>query len=172
MIEHDSDTDVAILERDFGRAVKSKNSFPAIEGHVVMSQQNSLHQHDWFETDGKEIPFNGTKGKKLKFCATKELFAHFGITTGAIFDEGLVRVDVFTLGQHPDDPNCFCVNWNIPGHYDNKKKAFPKSIFFPLKKYHFERLEVSGMNELNAYLEIEYGIWAVVQFMIMYPSFT
>lgn len=40
MIEHDSDTDVAILER----AVKSKNSFPAIEeGHVVMSQQNSLH---------------------------------------------------------------------------------------------------------------------------------
>ena len=61
MIEHDSDTDVAILEIDFGRAVKSKNSFPAIEeGHVVMSDQNSLHWHDWFETDGKEIPFNGT----------------------------------------------------------------------------------------------------------------
>ena len=158
MIEHDSDTDVAILETDFGRAVKSKNSFPAIEeGHVVMPQQNSLYWHDWFDTDGKEIPFNGNRGKRLKFCATKELFARFGITTGAVFDEGLVHVDVFTLGQHPDDPNCFCVNWNIPGHYDYKKKAFPKSIFFPLKKYHFEGLEVSGMNELKAYLEIEYG---------------
>lgn len=120
----------------------------------------------------KKFHFNGNGGKRLKFCATKELFARFEITTDAVFDEGLVHVDVFTLGQHPDDPNCFCVNWNIPGHYDYKKKAFPKSIFFPLKKYHFEGLEVSGMNELNAYLEIEYGIWAVVQFMIMYPSFT
>lgn len=39
MIEHDSDTDVAILETDFTRAVKSLDFFPAIkEGHVVMSQ--------------------------------------------------------------------------------------------------------------------------------------
>ena len=91
-----------------------------------MPQQNSLYWHDWFDTDGKEIPFNGNGGKRLKFCATKELFARFEITTGAVFDEDLVYVDVFTLEQHPDDPNCFCINWNIPGHYDYKKKAFPK----------------------------------------------
>ena len=146
------------METDFARAVKSIDSFPAIEeGHVTTSHQNSLHWHDWFDTDGKEIQFNGTGGKRLKFCAAKELFTHFGITTAAIFDAGLVHVDVFTLEQNPDDSNCLCVNWNIPGHYDYKKKAFPKSIFFPIKKYHFEGLEVSGMNELKAYLEIEYG---------------
>ena len=61
-----------------------------------MSEQNSLYWHDWFDTDGKEIPFNGNGGKRLKFCATKDLFARFGITTGAIFDEDLVHVDDFT----------------------------------------------------------------------------
>ena len=73
------------------------------------------------------------------------------------FDIGLAHVDVFTLSEHPDDPKRFCVNWNLPGVYDYKKKAFPKSIFFPIKTYSFEGLEVTGMNDLKAYLEIEYG---------------
>ena len=32
-----------------------------------------------------------------------------------------------------------------------------KSIFFPLKKYSFEGLGVTGMNDLKTYLELEYG---------------
>lgn len=158
MIEHDGDIDIAIVETDFSSAVKNTDSFTAFkEGEVVMSHDCSRYGHDWFDADGKEIPFTGFGGKCLKFFATKNLYTRLGIPADEVFDIGLVHLDVFTLGQHPDNPDCFCVNWNISGQYDYRKKAFPKSIFFPLKTYRFEGLDVTGMNDLKAYLEIEYG---------------
>lgn len=158
MIAHDGDIDIAIFETDFSRAVKNSGSFSALkDGLVTMSHDCSRHHGDWFDADGNEIPFSGIGGKRLKFFATRKLLAQFGIPTDELFDLDLVHLDVFTLGQHPDHPNSFCVNWNIPGHYDYTKKAFPKSIFFPLKTYSFEGLNVYGMNDLKAYLEIEYG---------------
>ena len=156
MIEHDGDIDIAILETDFSRAVKNIYSFTAVnEGHVVMVHDCPRFGHDWFDADGEEIPFTGSL--RLKFFATKKLYTQFGIPPDEVFDINLVHLDVFTWGQHPDDPNCVCVNWNISGRYDYRKKAFPKSIFFPLKTYRFEGLNVTGMNDLKAYLEIEYG---------------
>jgi len=158
MIEHDGDIDIAILEADYSSAVKSIDSFTALnEGDVVMSNYCQRNKNDWFEADGSEIPYNGIGVKRVTFFATRKLLAQFGIPVDGFFDVNLVHLDVFTLGQHPDNSNCFCVNWNIPGHYDYRKKAYPKSIFFPLKTYSFEGLDVYGMNDLKAYLEIEYG---------------
>ncbi|XP_068723225.1 uncharacterized protein [Montipora capricornis] len=158
MIEHDGDIDIAIFETDFARAVKNIDCLPAFQnGHVMMLHNCSLYQNDWFDADGNEILFTGSGGKRLKFVAARELLTLFEIGADVSFDLNLVHVDVFTLGQHPDHPNCFCVNWNIPGHYDYRKKAFPKSIFAPSKTYRFEGIEVNGMNDIKAYLEIEYG---------------
>ena len=158
MIEHDGDIDIAILETDFASVVKKIDFFRAFkEGDVVVSHDSIYQKHGWFEADGTEIPFNGIGAKRFKFYATRKLLAQFGIPADELFDVDLVHLDVFTLGQHPDYRDCFCVNWNVPGRYDYRKKAFPKSIFFPSKTYSFEGLEVSGMNDLKAYLEVEYG---------------
>lgn len=159
MIKHDGDIDIAILESDFSNAVQSVDSFCALkEGDVLMSHECSHRRQGWFDADGKEIPFSGgVGGKRLKFFATRKLFKQFGFQTNESFDIGLAHLDVFTLSQHPDDPNCYCVNWNFPGSYDYRRKAFPKSIFSPLKTYNFEGVEVYGMNDLKTYLEIEYG---------------
>ena len=159
MIKHDGDIDIAILESDFSNAVHGIDSFSAMkEGEVVMSHKCSLGSRSWFDADGNEIPFSGqVGGKRLKFFASRKLFKQFGFLTDESFDQGLVHVDVFTLSQHPDHPNCYCVNWNLPGCYDYRRKAFPKSIFSPLQTYNFEGVEVYGMNDLKTYLEIEYG---------------
>lgn len=158
IIKHDGDIDIAIFETDFSNAVRNIDSFRALkEGDVSMTNECSLRKQRWFDADGNEIPFSGAGGKLFKFFATRKLFKQFGLLTDETFDKGLAHVDVFTLSQHPDDYNCYCVNWNIPGAYDNRKKAFPKSIFSPLKTYNFEGLEVYGMNDLKTYLEIEYG---------------
>lgn len=158
IIQHDGDIDIAILETDFSNAVQGVDSFNALkEGDVFMTHECSFRKQDWFDADGKEIPYTGVGGKRLKFFATRKLFKENGFQTDETFDIGLAHVDVFTLSQHPDDPSCYCVNWNIPGAYDYRKKAFPKSIFSPLKTYSFEGLEVYGMNDLKTYLEIEYG---------------
>lgn len=155
MIEHDSDIDLAIMETDFSKAIKNIDSFIAVrKGDVRMSQENTRYARTWFDEDGKEILYNGRGAKSVKFFATKKLFTEWEISVDESFD---IHVDVFTLGQHPEYPNCLCVNWNFPGYYDYTKKAFPKSIFFPLKRFTFEGLEVYGMNDLKAYLEIEYG---------------
>lgn len=158
IIKHDGDIDVAILETDFSNVVRNIDKFPALKDNdVLMSDECSLRKRGWFDGGGKEIPFCGVGGKRIQFIATRKLFRQFGFETDEHFDKGLAHVDVFTLSEHPDDPKCFCVNWNLPGVYDYKKKAFPKSIFFPIKTYSFEGLEVTGMNDLKAYLEIEYG---------------
>lgn len=158
IIKHDGDIDVAILETDFSNAVRNIDQFTALkDGDVFMTDECSLRKQRWFDAEGNEIPFSGVGGKRLKFFATRKLFKQFGFLTDENFDIGLAHVDVFTLSEHPDDTNCFCINWNLPGVYDYRKKAFPKSIFFPLNTYIFEGLEVYGMNDLKAYLEIEYG---------------
>ncbi|XP_022798510.1 uncharacterized protein LOC111336650 [Stylophora pistillata] len=158
IIKHDGDIDLAILETDFSNVVHNIDKFPALkDGDIFMSEECSLLKRGWFDAEGNEIPFCGVGGKRLKLFATRKLFRQFGFETDEHFDIGLAHVDVFTLSEHPDDPKCFCVNWNVPGAYDYRKKAFPKSIFFPLKTYSFEGLEVTGMNDLKAYLDIEYG---------------
>lgn len=158
IIKHDGDIDIAILESDFSNAVQNIDAFTTLkEGLVSMLHECSIRKQTWFDVDGIEIPYSGVGGKRLKFFATGELFKQFGFQTDETFDIGLAHVDVFTLSQHPGDPNCYCVNWNMPGSYDYRKKAFPKSIFSPLKTYNFEGLEVYGMNDLKTYLEIEYG---------------
>lgn len=159
MIKHDGDIDIAILESDFSNAVHGIDSFCAFkEGDVLMSHECSHRKRGWFDADGKEIPFSGAVGgKRLKFFASRKLFKQFGFQADESFDLDLAHLDVFTLSQHPDDSNCYCVNWNFPGSYDYRRKAFPKSIFSPLKTYNFEGVEVYGMNDLRTYLEIEYG---------------
>lgn len=159
IIEHDGDIDVAIMETDFANVVKKIDSCQAFtDGEIVMEYQNINRGRSWFDADGTEIPFNGCGAKRIKFFATKKLLSlQFGIPDDELISRDLVHLDVFTLSQHPDFSDCFCVNWNIPGHYDYRKKAFPKSIFFPLKKYSFEGLGVTGMNDLKTYLELEYG---------------
>lgn len=159
MIKHDGDIDIAILESDFSNAVHGIDSFCAFkEGDVLMSHECSHSKRGWFDVDGKEIPFSGAVGgKRLKFFASGRLFKQFGFQADESFDLDLAHLDVFTLSQHPDDSNCYSVNWNFPGSYDYRRKAFPKSIFSPLKTYNFEGVEVYGMNDLRTYLEIEYG---------------
>ena len=159
MIKHDGDIDIAILESDFSNAVCGIDSFFALkEGDVLMSHECSHGKRGWFDADGNEISFSGeVGGKRLKFFASRKLFKQFGFETDESFCLDLVHLDVFTLSQHPDDSSCYCVNWNIPGSYDYRRKAFPKSIFSPLKTYNFEGVEVCGMNDLKTYLEIEYG---------------
>lgn len=73
-------------------------------------------------------------------------------------------MDVFIFSEYFDDLKCFCVNWNLLGVYDYKKKVFLKLIFFFIKIYFFEGLEVIGMNDFKVYLEIEYGYlgWGVM----------
>ena len=158
MIRHDGDVDIAIFESDFFKVVQNLSSLPAIHsGYISLSDKCPLNGTSWFDEDGSEIPYSGCGGKRLKCCATRKLWDKFGIKRDLLFDSSLAHLDVFTFGQHPDDPNCFCYNWNIPGKYDFRRKRFPKSCVLPLKTYKFEGVCVQGPNCLETFLEIEYG---------------
>ena len=108
MIKHDGDIDIAILKSDFSNAVHGLDSFCVFkEGDVLISHECSYRTRGWFDADGKEIPFSGeVGGKRLKVFASRKLFRQFGFQTDESFDLGLAQLDVFTLNQHPDDPDC------------------------------------------------------------------
>ena len=158
MIPHDGDMDIAIFERDFSSVVQNLSSFTSMEdGNITVSDTCPEKETSWFDEDGNEIPYNGCGGKRLKFFGTKKLWDEFGIRHDIRFDPTLAHLDVFTFGQHPDDTNCFCYNWNISGSYDFRRKRFPKSCVLPLKTYNFEGVNVTGPSDLEAFLEVEYG---------------
>ena len=158
MIRHDGDVDIAIFETDFSKVLQNLSSFtPIQDGSITISDTCPVKGTRWFCEDGNEIPFSGCGGKRLKFCGTKKLWNEIGIRLDIRFDPGLAHLDVFTLGQHPDDPDCFCCNWDIPGRYDFKRKRFPKTCVLPLKSYNFEGVNVLGPSDLETYLKVEYG---------------
>ena len=158
MIRHDGDVDIAIFETDFSKVLQNLSSFtPLQDGSIAISDVCPVKGTRWFYEDGNEIPFGGCGGKRLKFFGTKKLWDEIGIRPDIRFDPGLAHLDVFTLGQHPDDPDCFCCNWDIPGRYDFKRKRFPKTCVLPLKSYNFEGLNVLGPSDLETYLKLEYG---------------
>lgn len=158
MICHDGDVDVAIFETDFLKVMQNMPSFLSTQdGNINLSDKCPVTGTSWFDKQGNEIPFNGVGGKRLKFFATKKLWDEFGIRHDIRFDPALAHLDVFTFGQHPDNPNCFCYNWNIPGSYDFRRKLFPKICVLPLKTYNFEGVSVQGPNDLKTFLEVEYG---------------
>lgn len=158
MICHDGDVDIAIFESDFSSVVQNISSLPAIHnGYISLSDKCPFNGTSWFDEDGSEISYNGCGGKRLKFFATRKLLDEFGVRGDLLFDSSLAHLDVFTFGQHPDDPTCFCYNWNICGKYDFRRKRFPKSCVLPLKTYKFEGVCVQGPNCLETFLEVEYG---------------
>ena len=157
-IHRDEDVDIAIFESDFSTVLQNLSSFTSMQdGNISMSDTCPVKGTSWFDNDGNEIPYNGCGGKRLKFAGTKKLWDKFGIRPDIRFDQTLAHLDVFTLGQHPDDPSCFCYNWNIPESYDFRKKRFPKTCVLPLKTYNFEGLNVQGPSDLKTFLEVEYG---------------
>lgn len=158
MICHDGDVDIAIFESDFSSVVQNISSLPAIHnGYISLSDKCPFNGTSWFDEDGSEISYNGCGGKRLKFFATRKLWVEFGVRGDLLFDSSLAHLDVFTFGQHPDDPTCFCYNWNICGKYDFRRKRFPKSCVLPLKTYKFEGVCVQGPSCLETFLEVEYG---------------
>lgn len=158
MICHDGDVDIAIFESDFSSVVENLSSLTAIQnGYISLSDKCPVNGTSWFDVDGSEISYSGCGGKRLKCYATRKLWDKFGIRRDLLFDPSLAHLDVFTFGQHPDDPACFCYNWNIPGRYDFRRKCFPKSCVLPLKTYKFEGVSVQGPNSLETFLEVEYG---------------
>ena len=158
MICHDGDVDIAIFESDFSSLVQNLSSFSSQhDGYISVLDKCPLYGTSWFNEDGSEILYSGHGGKRLKFFATRKLWNDFGIRSDLGFDPSLAHLDVFTFGQHPDDPNCFCYNWNIPRLYDFHRKRFPKSCVLPLKTYKFEGISVQGPHSLKTFLEVEYG---------------
>ncbi|KAL9976187.1 hypothetical protein ACROYT_G013455 [Oculina patagonica] len=158
MICHDGDVDIAIFESDFSSVMQNLSALTSKQdGYISLSDKCPVNGTSWFNVDGSEILYNGCGGKRLKFCATRKLWDDFGIRTDLRFDPTLAHLDLFTFGQHPDDPSCFCYNWNIPGRYDFRRKRFPKSCVLPLKSYKFEGVSVQGPNCLKTFLEVEYG---------------
>ena len=125
MIRHDGDVDIAIFETDFSKVLQNLSSFtPIQDGSISISDTCPVKGTGWFYEDGNEIPFSGCGGKRFKFLGTKKLWEEIGIRPDIRFDPGMAHLDVFTLGQHPDDPDCFCCNWDIPGRYDFKRKQY------------------------------------------------
>lgn len=158
MIRHDGDVDIAIFEADFSSVMRNLSSFTSKhDGYISLSDKCPVNGTSWFKDDGSEILYSGRGGKRLKFYATRKLWDEFGVRTDLGFDPTLAHLDVFTFGQHPDDPTCFCYNWNIPGRYDFRRKRFPKSCVLPLKTYKFEGVSVQGPNCLETFLDVEYG---------------
>lgn len=158
MIRHDGDVDIAIFECSFSSVLQNLPSFTAMQdGFIHVSNKCPVSGISWFDEHGREILYNGSGGKRLKFCASRKLWDRFGIRKDLLFDPGLVHLDVFTFAQHPDDHSCFCYNWNIPGRYDYRRKQFPKTCILPLKPYNFEGVSVKGPNCLKTFLEVEYG---------------
>lgn len=158
MIPHDGDVDIVIFESDFSKVLQNILSFTSLqENNIDLSETCPVTGTHWFDKDGSEIPFTGCGGKRLKFFATKKLWDKFGIRPDLRFDSSMAHLDVFTFGKHPDDPSCFCYNWNIPGSYDFKRKRFPKTCVLPLKSYNFEGLNVQGPKDLETFLKVEYG---------------
>lgn len=158
MIRHDGDVDIAIFECSFSSVLQNLPSFTAMQdGFIHVSNKCPVSGISWFDEHGREILYNGSGGKRLKFCASRKLLDRFGIRKDLLFDPGLVHLDVFTFAQHPDDHSCFCYNWNIPGRYDYRRKQFPKTCILPLKPYNFEGVSVKGPNCLKTFLEVEYG---------------
>ncbi|KAA0183702.1 X prolyl aminopeptidase [Fasciolopsis buskii] len=192
MIKHDSDIDLAVLERDGGVGAFTKllqtcirhgvsysgvaGEFPPFDiydnSDITISFNSRVTGKSWLRVNAAGVTsiceefYSGTDCKIAKFFFSRtgikrvcDIFGKGANTLNQLMsDPSLAHVDLFTFSPHQCSPDSHLqVNWDIPGVYNARRKAFPTNSILPLKEYTFEGISVLGPAELESYLKTEYG---------------
>lgn len=169
-IAHDSDVDLALEEQDFGKVWKALHREHESENGLLPSRLISWSSKCYYtgETWAYEdeeanlhvksfVYQKSSVAKYFKFHLTPEAWREFGHPKLG-FNRDDVHLDLFTLGQSPEDSNYVICNWVSFPRYDPLKHTWPYEVFWPARcDASFEGITVKAPRNIEAYLRGEYG---------------
>ncbi len=150
MIQHDVDTDIAILESELQKIKDNLHLFPNHGKHGY-----NINISSSFDKNGNEIKFtpseNSYKRIKIEDLSSEEIYVK-----ERDHKYHLVACDLYTFSQDEANPDLLRNNYTTLSGYDYLR-PMAKDVIFPLKKMVFEGRKYFCPNDPKTYLETFYG---------------